>query len=225
MNKFIKFHLATLLFILISSHLIGQTRIKTVELETQKSIRKLISKKDSLNFQDTVFDNNLRKLYVSTRTLFEKINGDPTFTESEDTLFVSSLEQSQKKLDQLIANWPAKDDLIQTVQFLRKDYDIKINASPLGLASKITRTIEVSVITRIDNNDLSGYDVKCNYMWDSDLKTAKIVFNNQTNNAIRNLSPGYYVFWIEKNGILIQKREKIEIGNLKQNKEKIIFNL
>ena len=210
---------------LFPNSLYSQTKLETIELNIQRSIRKLNNKINLLENKDTRLVRNLNLLSKSATLLFQKISNDGIIGQLEDTLFINSLEQSQQLLDQLILNWSSQEDAADIMESIKIDYDLKIRSSSLGVYSGIITNIEVTVITKHDNQDISGYDVFYTYMWDSQSKKKKQYFTNQTNNAKKILSPGYYFFWIEKNGILIQNKPKIEIGNLMLSKETIIFNL
>lgn len=211
--------------ILITDNTYGQTRLENVELNTQRTIRKLISKIYSLDNKDTIIVNNVNLLSKSATILFDKIRNDENLGQPNDTLFINSLELSQQVLNQLLVDWRSNEKAANTMKAIKIDYDIKTASSPLAASSKVLTNVEVSVVTKSKNQDVSGYDVLYTYMWDSEAKEEKNFFNNQTNNAIKNLSPGYYVFWIEKNGILIQMKSKVEVGNLMEPKETLIFNL
>lgn len=210
----------------ITDNIYDKTKMARIELNTQKSIRKLISKVNNLEKIDTTLINNVNNLSNSATSLFQKIVNDPDFGMPIDTSFIISLDQSQKKLDQLVVeNWSSNEEVGNIIRSIKTDYDIKINSSPLGASSKIITNVEVSVLTRSNNHNVDGYDVYYTYMWDSKEKKDKKSFNNQTNNAIRIISPGYYLFWIEKKGKIIQSKSKVEIGNLMEPKEVIVFNI
>jgi len=210
---------------LITSNIYGQTRLEIVELSTQKSIRKLTIKINKLDDKDAILINNLKLLSNSATTLFQKIRNDQNIGQQNDTVFITTLEHSQQALNQLIVDWSSDEDAANLMKAIKIDYDTKINASPLGASSKVITNIEVSVVTKSAGQDAAGYDVFYTYMWDSVAKKEKNPFVNQTNNAIKKLAPGYYFFWIEKNGVTIQNKPKVEIGNLLLPKEFIIFNL
>lgn len=213
------------LSILVTNNICGQTRLETVELNTQRSIRKLRKEIINRDKNDTILVNNLSRLSESATILFTKISNDESLGQPSDTLFVNSLEQSQQAINQLVNEWKSNEYAANSLKSIKIDYDIKAASSPLGATSKVITNIEVSVVTKSGNKDVPGYDVKYNCMWDSDMMTSKNTFNNQTNNAVKILSPGYYIFWIEKEGILIQKKLNVEIGNLMRPNETIIFNL
>lgn len=201
----------------------GQTRLQKVQLETQKTIRKLTNKVTTDGIKDTIVTNNLNRLSANATTLFNKINSNPA--SGKDTGFVYALEQSHVALAELLGDWGSNDYAANRMQDVSIDYYIKTKAAPLAASSNITTNIKVIVITKLNDSEVGGYDVKCNYMWDSELKKAKIIFNNQTNNAVKYMAPGYYVFWIEKDGVIIKKKSKVEIGNLSEPEELILFNL
>ena len=212
-------------FLIIFSIAHGQNDIKKIELNIQRTIRQLIGKVDNKGNDSQLMRNSLSDLSKTTNLLFKTINSDNNINLESDSLFISSLVNSQKTLDELVVHWESNSHAKSIIDAIQNDYSIKISASALGANSKILTEVQVTVFTKKGEIEIDGYDVKCNYLWDYRINIAKFVFNNQTNNAIRNLSPGYYVMWIEKNGTVIQKKDKVEIGNLQSQKESIIFNL
>lgn len=223
LRHYILFLLAS--FMLTSNIIYGQTRLENIELNTQKSIRKLISKISSNGNKDTILVNNLHQLSKSVTTLFQKISNDVTIGQPSDSMFINSLEQSQQALEKLINGWTSNEHSTNIIKAIKLDYDIKTNSSPLAASTMVIKIVEVSVLTKSGNQNVAGYDVFYTYMWDSDTKKMKDNFNNQTNNATKNLSPGYYFFWIERNGVIIKSKPKVEIGNKMLPKEHLIFIL
>jgi hypothetical protein len=211
--------------LLIIQNASGQTRLQRVQLETQKTIGKLTNRLRTDVVKNTRATNSLSALSGASTTLFNKINNDQGLLSSADTGFVYSLEQSVFALNDLLNDWKSNEYAADKMQNIAFDYGIKTTSATLGASSSLTTNIEVNVISKLNSKEVGGYDVKCNYMWDSELKIGKIIFNNQTNNAVRNMAPGYYVFWIEKSGVIVQTKLKVEIGNLAQPKETIVFNL
>ncbi|OAN61660.1 hypothetical protein A8B79_04330 [Balneola sp. EhC07] len=210
-------------FLLFPMTVLGQTSFESVELEAKRAIRQLILKVNTIENNSELKDE-LLLLSSATNNLFEKIDSDDTISESEDE-FINSLVQAKNTLANLPESWRSNNHAILTMQFIRKDFAIKATSSPLSNGSMIRTKVRVSVMTKKNGALVPGYDAKCNYMWDANLLSAKIVFTNQTNDAVKNLAPGYYIFWIEKDGEIVQKREMVEIGNLQTPEESVIFNL
>jgi hypothetical protein len=230
MKKLFKFQILFFLtsIILIINDVYAQNRLSDIQTKTQQSIRNLnrkIRKLDRNDTNTTILINKLKLLSNSSTALFQKIKNDTNIVQQGDTEFIDALEQAQKELNQLLINWTSSEEASNLMEAIRIDYDIKIKSSPFAISSKVITSVEVSVITKYNNKAVPGYDVFYTYMWDSKAKKKKSYFNNQTNNAIKKLPPGYYFFWIEKNGVLIQDKSKVEIGNLMLPQEIIIFNL
>nr|WP_315200979.1 hypothetical protein [uncultured Flavobacterium sp.] len=207
-----------------SNNIHCQTKIEKIELTTFKTINKLNKKVKSLQNKQ-VLVNSLNELSNSAIKLFDKIRNDSNFNESDDNLFIDSIEDSQKALNQLLDEWESLDDANRLITDVKNDFDIKLASSPLAAVSEVMTSIEVTVLTKSESGNISGYDVFYTYMWDFKKKEKKNVFTNKTNDAIRNMSPGYYVFWIEKNGEITQTKQKVDIGNLMKPKETLIFTL
>jgi hypothetical protein len=227
----IKFKITELRFtfiiasLLVTSTIIAQKSVKMTELDTQRTLRKLIEKSNDQEEIDPELKNSLSSLSKTVTQLFNNIKADKSLQVDSDTLFFQSLEYAQKTLGELQTNWISNEHAKDVIEAIQKDYDIKMSASALGANSKFLSEIQVSVFTRKDDINVNGFDVKCNYLWEYKRDVARFVFNNQTNDATRYLSPGYYVIWIEKDGKVIQKKDKVEIGNLQKQEESILFNL
>ncbi|MBD0824459.1 hypothetical protein [Aestuariibaculum marinum] len=202
----------------------GQNNIKEIELKIQRSIRQLAKQADKKENDSVLIADNLMNLSQTTSQLFSAIYKD-NLDEKNDSLFFLSLESSQKSLEKLVAIGENNSYINSVIDAIQSDYLTKIKASALGADSTIKTEVRVLVYTRKGDKEIGGYEVKCNYLWDFKNPNPKFIFNNPTNNAERNLAPGYYFMWIEKDGKLIQKKDKLEIGNLHSQEESIIFNL
>ncbi|WP_405296809.1 hypothetical protein [Algibacter sp. Ld11] len=214
-----------LIFLFSAVPLQSQNSIKQLELETQKTIRKVILKNKNLTEENSELKSSLGLLSKTTTELYKKLKHADSLKFETDSLLFQSLENSQKTLENLLTHWESNSKSKIVIDLIQKDYFLKTSASPLGINSGLLSVVHVSVFTKNKGRDYDGYDVKCNYIWDYSLENAKFSFNNQTNNASMNLSPGYYTIWIEKKGNIIQKKDKVEIGNLQEEKESIIFHL
>lgn len=201
-----------------------QAKIEKVELNTFKTLNKLSTKINGLGNKGALV-NSFNELSNSAKELFDKIHNDTNINESDDNLFIDSIEDSQKALSQLLTNWESNDDADSLIVAVKNDFNNKIKASPLAAMSEVLTSIEVTVVTKSASGNISGYDVFYTYMWDFKNKQKKNGFTNKTNDAVRNLSPGYYVFWIEKDGKIVQTKPKVDLGNLMNPKETLIFDL
>lgn len=205
----------------------AQTRLDSVQLSTQMTIQELISKEKSLTSanKSNNFRNSLNQFSRSSNKLYEKIDADKIDYNSIDTVFIISLEETQYALENILINWGNNDEDASTkLKKIKMDFDIKTKNLAFAAESKLLTNVEINVITKSGDALISGYDVYYTYMWDVDRKK-KRMFNNQTNDATKILSPGLYFFWIEKNKKIISEKEGVEIGNMRQPKETIIFNL
>lgn len=201
-----------------------QTRMQLIELNTFKALNKLSAEVKNHEKKDDL-EKSLQELSSSAMKLFGEIREKGNFDAEGDSLFVGSLDDSQKALNGLLADWESDDNVDSMFADIKKDFDIKMTSSQLAAVSGAVANIEVTVLTKSATENISGYDVFYTYMWDLKKKEKKNVFTNQTNDAVKNLSPGYYFFWIEKDGKIVKTKTKIEIGNLMMPKETVVFNL
>lgn len=210
-------------FLFLSQISIGQISPNTREtlLKARGNLTNLTKTISSNTDSGKIITNDILSLNRTIFSLYTKINQcDDTII---DDVFVQSLIESQKVIESFKQNSDSAE-LISLINAIQKDYELKINSSDFGAEPNIISVIEITVLTQKDNVLVEGYDVRCNYLWDINLSKARFNFTNPTNSAKMKLSPGYYVFWLEKDGNLIKKKN-VEIGNLHEDKEKVIFNL
>jgi hypothetical protein len=164
--------------------------------------------------------DNLSMSYISFESKINLLSNNKTNTQL-DTLFMRSLKDSQLLLQKISHDSTSVNENAFLIQSLSNDIKIKISAASAGLASSFNSKIKVKIKTIKNNANEDGYDVSCDYIWDFSTPIHRFFSNNPTNNAIIEVSPGMYIFYIRMKGIIVQKRDvKINADN-----NEIIFNL
>lgn len=164
--------------------------------------------------------NNLSMSYISFESKINLLTNNKTNTQL-DTLFMRSLKDSHLLLQKISHDSTSVTENALLIESLSNDIKIKISSASSGLSSSFKSKIKVKIKTLKNNTTEDGYDISCDYIWDFGTPIHRFFSNNPTNNAIIELSPGLYIFYVRLEGIIIQKRDvKINADN-----NEIIFNL
>lgn len=217
-------YLPLLLLVFLSYHSFGQSRFKAAELKMQETLGELIQKTNTKSGGNEELKEDVRKLFETTQELYNAINEDTTDITTSDTAYIVSLEQSQKALEEILKTDFTIEEIQKLINQIQKDYDAKVKASALAINSSVRRKVKVKVVTKKNNQIVHGYYVRGNQLWDYDLEKPKIIFNNPTNDAVKELPPGMYILWVEKDGKKVQSAE-FEIGNSSSNEQTLIIVL
>jgi hypothetical protein len=189
-----------------ATHAQPHDKIAQLSLETQNAITKLIKNVSDKFVGNTDLLVNIAGLNDAATALYDKMEQESPGGSVTDSVFFYSLKSAQQAIEILSTNYSA--DSIRTVtEYLTKDYQTKISAS--GSTSLPVTTTSIKVYIEVNRNGQlkGGYDVQCNYMWEASLKKGKFRSNEPTNNAYLNLSPGYYIFYVLKDDVVIKTRD------------------
>ncbi|MGC4035703.1 MAG: hypothetical protein QM764_07050 [Chitinophagaceae bacterium] len=140
-------------------------------------IQKYVVRKDSLIKVHVLVTNNDSLELINYSTLLKSLSE------------VSELKEVQKVLNFI------DDDLSLKTDILR---DSTLPAGDKGI------NVKVRVLDSSATREISGYDVFAKP--EISLDPRLIETFNPTNNAIKEISPGRKVFWIEKDGKIIKRR-------------------
>lgn len=112
------------------------------------------------------------------------------------TAYVTSLKEAEKVLKQLTKNETDLANKEGILQAITQDYDAKLQTIRNTAKNDATTKIRVTV----NSNKEEGFFVfgKLSYEQEQDIKRFR--FNRPTQNAVQNFVPGYYLFWLEKDG-------------------------
>lgn len=196
-----------------------QKRFSAVEFTTHQIIQQLQFTKPG------TVESAIGELSMAASYLFQKIHDDEILTQRPSMLLIESLEESAAVLRELTSDTIPVMQTIDIINAIKDDYSVIASSAALSSSSNIITQVTVTVVTQSGSQQRPGYDVMYTHMWDALAKKKKRSFNNQTNNALHIMAPGYYVFWIEKNGVVVQTKNNVEIGNLGLTADKLIFNL
>jgi hypothetical protein len=105
--------------------------------------------------------------------------------------------------------------------------DLKLKAAQaknqVGASEALGASVQVSVKTRRNGQEMNGYLVRCNPKRYGTQSPAMFVFNNPTNQADRTLPPGNYIFWLETQSGQIIVSRPITVGGDGESSEPTIW--
>jgi len=119
------------------------------------------------------------KLVLKSKELFpvlEKCNDTYALTPE----YVATLKETERRVRDLTKNYETISNKEYIINAIYKDYDAKLQTIHNTAKNNATTTIKVIIN--------SGQDIK------------RFRFNQPTQNAIQDFVPGYYLFWLEKEG-------------------------
>ncbi|GAA4276758.1 hypothetical protein [Aquimarina mytili] len=110
--------------------------------------------------------------------------------------YVSTLKEAENVLRRLTKNDADITNKTNVLQAIHQDYDAKLQT--INNTSKNDATTKIKVI--VNSNEEEGFFVfgKLSYEQGQDIKRFR--FNQPTQNAVQDFVPGYYLFWLEKEG-------------------------
>jgi len=160
---------------------------------TQESLTNLqekISASDDLKMKEAY-----KKLNRKSTELFpvlEKCNDKYALSPE----YVSTLKEAQKVLNRMTKNDVNVTNKANVLLAIYQDYDAKLQTIKNTAANNATTKIKVIV----NSNEEKGFFVfgKLSYEQGQDIKRFR--FNQPTQNAVQDFVPGYYLFWLEKEG-------------------------
>lgn len=135
--------------------------------------------------------------------------------------YLFTLVDSNSALIRLSNDMEDVEEAKQLIDYISEDYKAKANSINFGITTDVNSKIKVTVET-IGG---SGYSVFVKYSYDLDIDKKRFLFNNKTNNSVRYFSPGYYIFWIEKEDFKSDSR-LVKLETLDGDfEEKIVFEI
>jgi hypothetical protein len=181
-----------IIFLVAPYLLIAQTdklEFYEIAFKTQQTLTKLA---DAIYpAQNIKLINSFSELEKTTTRLFKVISDTKEKTDFNSE-YLKTLKDSQEILDQMVFVKDA-DDIYKTFKAVEKDFENKLKSINYGISSNANTSAKIKVTT-----DEDGYFVYIKYTYDFDKDIIRLRFNNPTNNAERELAPGYYIVWVEK---------------------------
>ncbi|NHN24083.1 hypothetical protein FIA58_000205 [Flavobacterium jejuense] len=110
--------------------------------------------------------------------------------------YMTTLEEAQKVLVRLDDNFASMEDRAFVLNAIYLDYDSKLKSINSSATSDANTRIKVTV----DSNEDDGFFVFGKLSYEQDLAIKRFRFNRPTQNASLEVVPGYYLFWLEKEG-------------------------
>ncbi|MFD2563152.1 hypothetical protein [Aquimarina rubra] len=110
--------------------------------------------------------------------------------------YVATLRETERTLRYLVKEYETISDKEYIINAMYQDYDAKLQT--IKNTAKNDATTKIKVI--VNSNEEEGFFVfgKLSYEQGQDIKRFR--FNQPTQNAVQDFVPGYYLFWLEKDG-------------------------
>ena len=128
---------------------------------------------------------------TSSRLL--KVLSDANITSKLEYQYLLTLKQSQEALDNT-KNAESSERILTIFENINRDFENKLKSISFGISPNVITKAKIKVITAKD----SGYSAYIKYTYDYNKNIIRLRFNNLTNDAERDLAPGYYIVWVEK---------------------------
>jgi len=180
--------------------------LPSITLKTKASIEKL---SDKIN---TTSDKQIRKTFKALkkkqRQLFrvlKRCNRNRQLTPE----YLLTLSASQKVLDQVYQNYETTDNKQFLLESIYKDYTAKRESINYYVAKDANAKIKVI----INSNENEGYFVFAKLSYEKDMDIKRFRFDSPTNNASLSFVPGYYLFWLEKDGRVSEPELHLIVGD------------
>lgn len=164
---------------------------------------------------------NFQEMNSNLNTLYEYIDTYISSDKLIDNEYVLQFYDIKNQLSRLFKEVNTIENILKIIQLINKDSKLKLahrNSesffSPDGYRKLMNQKIRVSVLS----NKGEGYKVYANNPWNFDKSRIDYKFDNLTNNSSRKFLCGYYIFWIEKDGFVSEKR-LVEVCGDEKHKE------
>ncbi|WP_130734457.1 hypothetical protein [Flavobacterium sp. J27] len=160
---------------------------------TQQTIHQLAEKispktEDSLSISFRKLEEKSKELFPALENCHKKYK----LTES----YMATLKEAQNALSRLYENFNNIDNKEFILHAVYLDYDAKLKSIYSSPTSDANTRIKVTV----DSNEDEGFFVFGKLSYEQELDIKRFRFNRPTQNASLDVVPGYYLFWLEKDG-------------------------
>ena len=167
-------------------------------------------------------DNNLQAAYneliEKSTTLFpvlEKCNDKYALTPA----YVSTLEATENTLRNLNEQYETITDKTFVLKAISKDYEAKLQTIKNTAQNNATTTIKVMV----NSSENEGFFVFGKLSYEQDLDIKRFRFNQPTQNASLDFVPGYYLFWLEKDGLIGEPELHLIMSNSGEEEKQLVL--
>lgn len=160
---------------------------------TQQTMNQLAEKMpttegDSLTTAFTMLEDKSKKLFPVL------VNCNKKYKLTKN--YMTTLEEAQKALARLNENFDSTANKDFIINAIYMDYDAKLKSITSSATSDANTKIKVTV----DSNEDEGFFVFGKLSYEQELAIKRFRFNRPTQNASLEVVPGYYLFWLEKDG-------------------------
>lgn len=158
--------------------------------------RNLTSLQEKITASNELKDKDaFEKLVIKSKELFpvlENCNDKYALTPE----YVATLKETERIIGNLARNYETISNKEFIINAIYQDYDAKLQT--IINTAKNDATTKIRVI--VSSNEEEGFFVfgKLSFEQEQDIKRFR--FNQPTQNAVQDFVPGYYLFWLEKDG-------------------------
>lgn len=180
--------------------------LPSITLKTKQSLKRLSAKIDKNS--DKEFVETFKALKKKQRSLFRVLKRCDRNRKLKPE-YLLTLNESQKVLDQLFQNYETTEDKQFLLESVYKDYDAKRKSINYYVAKHANAKIKVI----INSNENEGYFVFAKLSYEKGMDIKRFRFDSPTNNASLSFVPGYYLFWLEKDGRVSEPELHLIVGD------------
>ena len=162
-------------------------------VSTQQTLNEL-AEKVTTKTEDSL-SGSLSKLVAKSKELFpalENCNKKYKLTDN----YMTTLVEAQKALASLNENFNSLENKEFILNAVYQDYDAKLQS----IYSSPTSDANTRIKVMVDSNEDEGFFVFGKLSYEQELDIKRFRFNRPTQNASLDVVPGYYLFWLEKDG-------------------------
>ncbi len=188
--------------------------LASITLKTQQSLKKLADTIYATS--DTELIKTFSALKKRQRSLFRLLKKCDRNNKLKPE-YLTTLSETQKTLDQLFQN----DETINDPQFILESIYLDYDAKQKSINYYVSKDANAKIKVIINSNEEEGAFVfaKLSYEKNKDIKRFR--FDSPTNNASQYFVPGYYLFWLEKDGRVSEPELHLIVGDATVTEKKL----
>ena len=188
--------------------------LASITLKTQESLKKLADTIYATS--DTELIKTFSALKKRQRSLFRLLKKCDRNNKLKPG-YLTTLSETQKTLDQLFQN----DEAINDPQFILESIYLDYDAKQKSINYYVSKDANAKIKVIINSNEEEGAFVfaKLSYEKNKDIKRFR--FDSPTNNASQYFVPGYYLFWLEKDGRVSEPELHLIVGDATVTEKKL----
>ncbi|SEK94388.1 hypothetical protein SAMN04487910_1536 [Aquimarina amphilecti] len=133
--------------------------------------------------------------------------------------YVATLEATENTLRKLNEEFEIMNNKTFVLNAVSKDYEAKLQTIKNTAQNNATTTIKVMV----NSSENDGFFVFGKLSYEQDLDIKRFRFNQPTQNASLDFVPGYYLFWLEKDGLIGEPELHLIMSNGGEEEKQLVL--